>query len=336
MLEFPSPSSDPPRAWWRWLNWLSLDAVAVAVSWSFVFARMTGARLQTVEIVGLAAGVWLVYMADRLLDAGTGHGRAERHRFAGKNRLWLLPVMLAAGAGAVWWALHAMRWITLQVGLWLGAAVAAYFVMILTSRRQGVSRISLVAVSGLMVLGLVQGEGLSPTGVPLWRAAIMGAMATVLYTGLRCQSAPPPWILTKKAVGGYLFALGAAAAPFSHLQDWPGLLHGTPVMLFASACALNSMGIRLWENEASADPEIVMLRRLYPWLLAVVGGGALAEAWAVDEWTRPVLIGVAGCVAGFAILHALRLRLPASAGALAADGLMVGAAVLVRWAGMRG
>ena len=132
-----------------------------------------------------------------------------------------------------------------------------------------------------------------------------------------------------------MFALGVAVAPLSHLEDWAGLLHGTPVILFAAACALNSLGIRLWENEGSPDPELVMLRRLYPWLLVAVAGGGLMQAWAADEWTRPVLWGVAGCAAGFGILHAGR-QWPAAARALAADSLMVGMALLVRWASMSG
>ena len=208
--------------------------------------------------------------------------------------------------------------------------------MLLVSRGKALSQMVLLAVNAILVMGLVQGEGLAPGGVQLWRAVVIGALATVLYVGLRYQYHPPPWILTKKALGGYLFALGVAVVPYSHVQDWPGLLHGTPVMLFASACTLNSLAIRLWENEAADLPEMQMLRRLFPWLLAAVGAGALAQAWVADQWTRPVLCGVAGCVAGFGVLHAARHRWPAGGRSLAADVWMVVTALLVLWEGRQG
>lgn len=335
MPQLSSPPPDLPRARWRWLNWLGLDAVAVAVAWLYVFGRMTGARVLPVEAVCLGTVVWLIYMVDRMLDARTGGRAAERHQFAERHARWLLPVMFVMAAGALWWALHAVGWITLKSALWVGWAVGLYFCIVVASRWRAVSHVLLLGVSGLLVMGLVQGEDTTWPGVQLWRAVVVGTMATVLYVGLRYQYDLPPWILTKKWLGGYLFAVGVAVVPFSHLENWPGLLHGTPVMLFGAVCALNSLGIRLWEDESSANPELAMLRRLYPWLLAAVGGGALAEAWAADEWTRPVLCGMAGCAAGFGLLHLMRSWPPAGR-ALAADGTMVAAALLVRWVGMQG
>ena len=325
----------PHRAWWRWIQWLALDAVAVAVAWVYVFGRMTGARVFPVEVVCLGMAVWLVYMGDRLMDARTGNGAAERHQFAGGNVPWLLPLMIGMAAGVLWWALHTIGWITLRAALWVGWAVGMYFGIVVASRWRPVSQVLLLGVSGLVVIGLLQGESATSPGVQLWRAVVVGIMATVLYVGLRYQYDPPPWVLTKKWLGGYLFAVGVAVVPFSHLENWPELLHGTPVMLFGSVCTLNSLGIRLWESKDPADPEMAMLRRLYPWLLTAVAGGALAQAWEADQWTRPVLLGVAGCAAGFGLLHGLR-SWPVAGRALAADGMMVAAALLVRWIGMRG
>ena len=323
-----SPTS--PKAWWCWINRLALDAVAVAVAWLYVFGGMTGARVQPAEAVCLGTAVWLIYMLDRLGDAGTKGGDADRHQFAGRNARWLWLVIIAAAVAITWWALHSIRWVTLRAALYVGGTAGIYFMILLASRWKVVSQVLLVGVSGLFVLGLVQGETVASPGVQLWRAVVAGTIATVLYVGLRYQYDPPPWILTKKWLGGYIFALGVAVGPFSHLEDWQGLLHGTPVMLFASACALNSLGIRLWEHENTTDPELLMLGRLYPWLLAAIAGGALMQAGAADEWTRPVLLAVAGCVAGFGFLHAGR-HWPAAARALAADGLMIAAALLAQW-----
>lgn len=337
---FPMPEFSPPPApvhlpWWRWINWLALDAVAVAVAWLPVFAHLTGARLTPVNTGALAAGVWLFYMADRILDGLTGHGKKGRHHFAGRQAAWLLALMVAVAAGSGYWMLHGMRAITVQAGVWVAMAGLLYFGIVAASRWKPVSQVLLLGVSVLMIMGLVQQEAHIAAGFQLWRAIAAGTLLTVLFFGLRQQYDPPPWILVKKGLGGYLFALGVAVGPFSHVMDWDGLIRAAPVMLFAGACMLNSLGIRLWENPTASDPESLLLRRLYPWLLAAIGLGAAAEAWGADAWSRPLLLGVAACNAGFAVLHLLRNRWPAGVYSLAADGIMVVAALLAGYFGPR-
>jgi len=317
----------------RWLNWLALDAVAVAVAWLGVFGKMTGARLEPVNAGVLGAAVWLIYMVDRWTDGKFGQGTAERHQFAKRQTAWLLPVILAGAVGAAAWAVADMRWITVKAGLGLSVGVGLYFMMLVASRWKQLSGGLLLVVSALMVVGLVQGEDHGSAGAQLWRAMAAGTLVTTLYFGMKHHFDPPPWTLVKKGVGGYLFALGVALGPFSHLQDWDGLLRGAPVVLFGGACALNSLGIRLWEHQYSKSPEIQLLTRLYPWLLASIGVGALAQSVQADEWSRPVLVGVALCAAGFAGLHLLRKRWPAGWFGLVADGWMVVVAVGVRFLG---
>ena len=52
-----------------WLTVLSLDAPAVAVLWQLLFARSFHARLGASVTILLALVVWLIYVADRVLDA---------------------------------------------------------------------------------------------------------------------------------------------------------------------------------------------------------------------------------------------------------------------------
>ncbi len=338
MLEPISPPAPCRHPWWHRFNWLALDAVLVAVAWLPVFGEMTGARLTMVNSVMLAAAVWVIYMLDRLVDSrGTLH-RRERHDFARRHWKWLVPVLLGVGLGMVYLALYQMRWITVQAGLWIGAAVVVYFIVVAASSWKAVSQPLLLMISAVMILGLVQGEQQGTIGLQLWRAVAVGTIATVLYFGFRFHYDPPPWTLVKKGMGGYLFAIGVAAAPFSHTQDWLGLLRSAPVMLFAGACALNSLGIRLWEAGPAEkqNPESALLRRIYPWLLAAVGFGALAQAFGADPWTRPMLLGVAVCVAGFAVMHWGRHRWPAAVCGLTADAWMVMVALGVLWAGVPG
>ncbi len=306
-----------------WVNGLALDAVAVAVAWQAVFAKMVGARLTLVDSGVLAAAVWLIYMADRWSDARLGYGSGARHAFAGRHGHWLLPLMLLVALGAATWAGMRMRWITMHAGLWVLVGVALYALILAASRwKQGSGGI-LLMVTAFMAIGLVQGEENGSPAVQLWRAIAAGTLLTNVYFGLKFHFDPPPWVMVKKVLGGYLFAMGAALAPFAHLQDWDGLLRGGPVILFAGACALNSMGIRVWENAGKAGPELRLLGKLYPWLLGAIAAGALAQAWAADQWARPVLVGVAACVTGFAVMHALPQRWPSVRSSLVADGWMV-------------
>lgn len=302
---------------------MALDAVAVAVAWQAVFAKMVGARLVPVESGVLAVAVWLIYMADRWSDARLGYGTAARHAFAGRHGRWLLPLMLLVALGAGVWAGTRMRWITVHAGLWVVVGVALYALILAASRWKQVSAGVLLMVTAFVVIGLVQGEENGSPSVQLWRAIAAGTLLTNVYFGLKFHFNPPPWVMVKKVLGGYLFALGAALAPFSHLQDWEGLIRGGPVMLFAGTCALNSMGIRIWENAGKAGPELSLLGKLYPWLLGAIAVGALAQAWAADQWSRPVLAGVAACVTGFALIHVLPQRWPWVRSSLVADGWLV-------------
>jgi hypothetical protein len=56
----------------RWLERLSLDAVAVAVVWGLALAELTGRRLDAWPVVVLALATWLTYVADRLCDVRPG------------------------------------------------------------------------------------------------------------------------------------------------------------------------------------------------------------------------------------------------------------------------
>lgn len=74
----------------RWMNALSLDAVLVAVLWQVVFCTSFSDRLPSVsESIALALTVWLIYCADRLLDANRMNVRRPssfRHRFHHRHR----------------------------------------------------------------------------------------------------------------------------------------------------------------------------------------------------------------------------------------------------------
>jgi|SRR5690348_5902922 len=91
-----------------WLTVLSLDAPAVAVLWQLLFAQSFHVRLGAGVTVLLALVVWLIYVADRLLDASRGPANgaeATRHTFY-RQHLWFFLFPVCGGSVlAAWLAL---------------------------------------------------------------------------------------------------------------------------------------------------------------------------------------------------------------------------------------
>jgi hypothetical protein len=83
---------------------LSLDAPTVAVLWAWGFAHAARVPLNTPATAALGLGAWIIYVADRLLDARAGarpiEFRAdlrERHFFHARHRRAFLIGVSAAG-----------------------------------------------------------------------------------------------------------------------------------------------------------------------------------------------------------------------------------------------
>ena len=53
----------------RYFNFLSIDAVLIALTWQGVFARTVDVTLTWQERTFLGISVWIVYILDHLLDA---------------------------------------------------------------------------------------------------------------------------------------------------------------------------------------------------------------------------------------------------------------------------
>jgi hypothetical protein len=112
---------------WLWPNLLSLDAPLVAVLWQVLFARCFRASAETLPAVLLVLAVWLIYVADRALDAWRGMGRTPRHEFYRRHWRMVLPVWLAALAAGAWLAAIRLSPALFRDGLALLAAVVLYF-----------------------------------------------------------------------------------------------------------------------------------------------------------------------------------------------------------------
>ena len=111
---------------WLWPNLLSLDAPLIALLWQILFVRCFHSRPSSWSAALLAVSVWLIYAADRTLDAWRGNEDQLRHRFY--RRYWrvLLPGWVAALAGCGWLAWRNLSAIEFEGGVALLAAVALY------------------------------------------------------------------------------------------------------------------------------------------------------------------------------------------------------------------
>ena len=98
-------SAIPRKPLWLLPNLLSLDAPLVAVVWLYLFAKTWGVSYNPSHgYVVLALGVWVLYVADRLLDA-TLHGDSPRcqarHQFHHKHWRMFVAGALIAAIGAL-------------------------------------------------------------------------------------------------------------------------------------------------------------------------------------------------------------------------------------------
>ena len=136
-----APHHNPLALW----HLLSLDAPSVATIWTLAVASAVGLHLPWTSPAAMFVAVWMLYAADRLLDARPLPGGQsppeleERHRFHHRHRRAFLLVIAISACVLV--ALlrsidpHAMRLYTL-----LAALLGAYF-LIIHARADGTHRL---------------------------------------------------------------------------------------------------------------------------------------------------------------------------------------------------
>lgn len=123
-----------PRAW-LWPNLLSLDAPVVAVLWQALFARSFHAGVNPLAAALLVLAVWLIYAADRVLDAWTADSHLPRHEFYRRHWRTVAPVWGVVFAVTGWLAWTRLNASLFERGTVLLAAVAVYFATVHGLRR---------------------------------------------------------------------------------------------------------------------------------------------------------------------------------------------------------
>ena len=106
---------------WLWPNLLSLDAPIVALLWQILFVRCFHGSLGMLPAVLLSLAVWLIYAADRMLDAWRGCVEQPRHEFYRRHWRAVLPVWILALAAGAW-----LAWSRLPTPLFVEGAVLSF------------------------------------------------------------------------------------------------------------------------------------------------------------------------------------------------------------------
>jgi hypothetical protein len=174
-----SASSSTPLLW---LTVLSLDAPSVAVLWQLLFARSFHVQLGASITILLALVVWLIYVADRVLDTlkvPTKGAEPTRHIFY-RRHLWAFLLPLGAGfLLAAWMSLTQLDARTFRDGILILLAVGVYLlaVHLLSPGREWLPKEMLVGI--LFALG---------TCFPVWEQMTQGVLLLLapylLFTAL--------------------------------------------------------------------------------------------------------------------------------------------------------
>lgn len=186
-----SKSFTAPIALLNYWHLASLDAPAVAVSWTFAFAWIAHVHLPTWIPILIFLAVWSVYVGDRILDARSGlragdpERLRERHLFHWRHRRIFLPLASLAAVAAAVLIFELMPVTTRQRDSFLAAASFLYFTRVHTrgSTTPLISKEFLVGL--LFTIGCV---------LPAWsRAAspvalLAPALLFILLAWLNCHA----------------------------------------------------------------------------------------------------------------------------------------------------
>jgi hypothetical protein len=133
--------SDSRKPFWLYPNLLSLDAPLVAVAWLYMFAKTWRVDYHPWEAyVSLGLAVWVIYVADRLLDAAihgdSGSKLEPRHAFHLKYRKYFIAGISVASMVTLYLVVRYMQY-SIYHYLMIGSVlVAGFFGLSLLSSQE--------------------------------------------------------------------------------------------------------------------------------------------------------------------------------------------------------
>jgi hypothetical protein len=261
--------ADLSSGWLAVWHLLSLDAPTVAAVWTVFLARCVGLTLPWENPAAMFAAVWMLYAADRLLDAqplpdGSAPAELEaRHRFHHRHRKSFLCGIVAA-AVALAALLPRMDAAALHLYCLLAALLAAWLLLIhlLPVHGADAHRLPKELAVGLCFPAAVFIPTVARTAVPvptlLPSAIFLGLVCTLnclfIYAWEHPNLRKASW--TTRWAAQRLTALTAAVTAAAMVAAWLG--HG-PLRPIAAACALCAVLLG-WLHARRAKMKAVNLR----------------------------------------------------------------------------
>ena len=226
---------------WLWPNLLSLDAPIVALLWQLLFVRCFHGSLGMLPAALLAVAVWIIYVADRTLDAWRGApGTAEQPRHEFYRRYWRMVLPIWIGA--------------LGTGAWLA-----------WSRLPGPLFVEGVAVASGTALYLAAVH-LTPG---LLRRANSKESAVAVLFGLGASLAAWPGVQTPSDVLAILLFSCLCWMNCAAIEDWehgrelrPSIVAAAGLVALTAACVLQDHRPILGAAETAGALGLVLLDRL--------------------------------------------------------------------------
>jgi len=133
-LPITKPSDHQAVPWWLWWNILSLDAPMVAVIWQILLGRQSGVPPSMIESAVLALTVWLIYVADHLLDAWPPSISScvlqQRHLFCFRHRHTIILLMFLVAVAVAGLSIVFLSVVEIKSGLKFATVVLVYFICV--------------------------------------------------------------------------------------------------------------------------------------------------------------------------------------------------------------
>ncbi|MBB5342909.1 hypothetical protein [Tunturibacter empetritectus] len=243
-----SPHTSPLALW----HLLSLDAPTIASLWIWFVASANHLRLPTISVVAMFLAVWMLYAADRLLDARfigaiTNGDLEARHYFHNRHRrAFLAGIMTASITLAI--LLPHLEAAAMHLYLILGGLLVGYFILIhATSNAHRLPKeiaVGLFFAAATFIPTVARRPDLRVSLLPLaiLFAALCSLNCLFIFAwehGTPPYSSHPAHVLTRLALNNLppltfgLIFLSAATSFFDHQAPWP-----IPCAIAASAASL--------------------------------------------------------------------------------------------------
>jgi hypothetical protein len=325
---------------WLWPHAMSLEAPAVAVLWALALGAVHGTRWWPGVLPGLALAVWLIYLADRVIDTLGMRGEQldARHRFCLRARPWIVGLVLPIGAVVLAWL---ALWVVPTALMWqcvmLGMLVILYLALYAASERP-LLYLLLVSFVGMVAMAGVQALPLPPLLNTAGSVLIVVLMALLLLRHARQHFF---LLLPKEVACGVIFALGCSAW-VRFIGTGHSFFSGAwETVLLSALFTCNLTGISSTRREREPAPTAGSEKPGYShegFLAGLVFTSAVAVAgpWlGLSERLQVVGWASAGGAVLLALLHAVRHRLTVDLYRVLADAAVAAPAVALIMVGNR-